>query len=414
MSPVVKRILKVLAWIVGTAIALLILLGLYVTIRWDSKDGRQAQTLEAPSDSASIARGEYIFKFQAQCWSCHEQHGRNPDSSPSGGQLFDLTDVGPGFGKWYSRNLTPDHETGLGKWTDGEIVQAVREGLSRDRTALFPIMPLDWYNGMADEDVLSVVAYLRSLPATKNEVPKRTPSFMAKALMTFKVVKPMDPITAPVTAPARGVTPEYGRYLSSNLADCADCHTPRNIQNGQFYLDSLFAGGTIPIEGAFARNITPDEETGIGRWTEDQFISTVTTGVRPDGTVLSPVMPYAYYKSWDPDDLHAVYAYLKTVPAKKRTSLPGVVSQRYAAAHGTERGGMVFKARCEFCHGVNGGGTQPTHVTLAEVTSSLNDEDLTDFIKTGEIELKMPGFGKTLKGDELKDLVAFMRTWESK
>jgi len=419
MSPILKRILKIAGWAVGIVVALLLVLVAYVQMRWDAKDGRPVPNLKAPSDSATIARGEYIFRFQAQCWGCHQSPAGGQDARQAGGRLFDLTDVGPGFGKWYARNLTPDIETGLGGWTDGEIVQALREGLSKDRTTLFPIMPVDWYHGMADDDVLAVVAYLRSLPPAKNHVPRREPSFFAKALLTFKLMKPKDPITEPVIAPPQGVSPEYGRYLSSNLSDCADCHTPRNLQDGQFYLDSLFAGSSFPYGGgeeepilSYPRNITPDVETGIGSWTEEQFLTAVTTGVRPDSTVLTPHMPYAYYKFWSLDDLKAVFAYLKTLPAIRRTVPVNEFDPHLKATQGSEHGKRLFVSRCQACHGENGGGAQPTNVKLAEVSASLNDQELMDFISSGQMNLNMPAFGKTLKPDEITDIVAFIRTVE--
>jgi mono/diheme cytochrome c family protein len=274
---------------------------------------------------------------------------------------------------------------------------------------------------MADEDVLAVVAYLRSIAPIRNAVPKREPSFVAKALFTFKLMEAKDPVTTPITAPPRGITAEYGRYLSNNLADCADCHTPRNLQDGQFYLDSLFAGSSFAFGGgeedpmlSYARNITPDPQTGIGSWTEEQFITAVTTGLRPDGTVLSPHMPYAYYKSWSMDDLKAVFLYLKTVPARRRTVPVNDFDAHLKTAHGSERGSLLFRARCRVCHGENGQGAQPTNVKLAEVAASLNDQDLKDFISSGQMDLKMPSFGKTLNEEELADLIAFIRTWEKK
>lgn len=419
MSTVGKRILKFIGWGLGIVAALLLLLVLYVQMRWDAKDGRTAPVFKAPTDSLTIARGEYIFKFQAQCWGCHQSPPRDANAAPNGGMLFDLSDAGPGFGKWYSRNITPDTETGLGGWTDGEIVQALREGLNKDRRTLFPIMPTDWYHGMADEDVLAVVAYLRSIPPVKNHVTEREPSFVAKALFTFGLMKPKEPITEPVTAPPRGITPEYGRYVSNHLAGCAECHTPRNLQDGQFYLDSLFAGSSFPMDSdegnsihSYARNITPDVETGIGSWSEDQFINAVTTGVRPDGTVLTPHMPYAYYKFWNEDDLKAVFMYLKTVPARKRTVPANEFDARLKTAQGSERGGLVFQSRCQVCHGENGSGAQPTNVKLAEVAASLNDQELKEFISSGQMNLKMPAYGKTLNDDELNDVVAFIRAWK--
>src|SRR5689334_16960570 len=125
MSNIGKRVLKIIAWAIGILLMLVVALVLYVQATWDAKDPRSTRDLHAPSDSATIARGEYIFKYQAQCWGCH--NGTTRDTAaiaagrfapPVGGQLFDLTNVGPGFGKWYSRNLTPDMETGLGGWTD--------------------------------------------------------------------------------------------------------------------------------------------------------------------------------------------------------------------------------------------------------------------------------------------------------
>ena len=421
MSTVGKRILKVLSWVVGIFVALLLLVVVYISMSWDSSDGRATPNLKAPTDTAAIARGEYIFKYQAQCWGCHQSSSRDSIRLPDGGYLFDLTNVGPGFGKWYSRNLTPDVETGLGAWSDGEIVQALREGMNRNGRTLFPVMPADWYHGMADDDVLAVVAYLRSLPPVNHKVPESEPSFVAKALFTFKLIKPMDPVVAPVVAPPRGVTPEYGRYVSSNLADCADCHTPRNLQDGHFYLDSLFAGSSFAYgsdEGApissYARNLTPDVETGIGSWTEEQFLTAVTAGVRPDSTVLTPHMPYAYYKAWAPEDLSAVWAYLKTIPAIRRITPPHELSEEFRSAQGTDHGSLLFRSRCQVCHGKNGGGALPTKVKLGEVAASLNDKDLVEFIIAGQVDLKMPSFGKTLTKEELTDLVAFIRSWEKK
>lgn len=421
MSTVVKRILKYLGWGVAVVVVLFLALAAYIQLRWDAKDSRPAPVVKAPTDSATVARGEYIFKFQTMCWGCHHGSSGGANASPSGGLLFDLTNVGPGFGKWYARNITPDAETGIGGWTDGEILQALREGVNRDRRMLFPIMPVDWYHGMSDADALALIAYLRSIPPVKNRVPRDEPSFVAKALLTFNIVKPKDLITAPVIAPPRAITPEYGRYLCSNLADCADCHTPRNLQDGHFYLDSLFAGSSITFGGgdddaiiAYARNITPDAATGIGSWTEEQFMTAVTSGLRPDSVVLSAEMPYAYYKSWSTDDLKAVFAYLKSLPALKRSVPPVVYDTPLKIAHGPGRGKLLFQARCRVCHGVDGTGAQPTNVKLAEVVASLEDKDLMDFIRSGQMNLKMPAFGKTLKGDELTDLVSFMRTWEKK
>jgi mono/diheme cytochrome c family protein len=419
MPSLAKRVLKILGWVAGILAGLIAILFLFVQLRWDAGDGRLAPSLIAPADSATLARGEEIFKYQAHCWSCHGTPGSRDRMVPSGGMPFDLSKIGPGFGTFYARNLTPDLETGIGGWTDGEVVQALREGLRKDRSPLFPIMPIDWYHGMADNDVLAVVAYLRTLPPVKNAVPRREPSFIAKALFTFGVVKPKEPVDAAVVAPPRGVTVEYGRYLSNNVADCADCHTPRDLNDGHFFLDSMFAGGSIPFGGGaegpifvYARNLTPDRETGIGAWTGEHFLNAVTSGMRPDGTVLAPIMPYSNYKFWAPEDLQAVYAYLKTLPAVRRTTPAIEYESSLMAAHGAGRGKLLFEARCQACHGENGSGAPATKVTLAEVAPGFTDADLAEFVKEGQLNLHMPAFGRSMNEGELADLIAFVRTWE--
>jgi len=415
-----KNVLKWLGRMLTVLVVLLVMVGLFIEFSWDRQDSRPAPQMSVLRDSATVARGEYIFKHAWQCWGCHAASG-DGNAPPSGGRVFDLRSVGPGFGVYYSKNLTPDSATGLGAWTDGEIVQAIREGIRRDRHVLFPLMPVDWLKGLSDQDVLAVVAYIRSLPPVSNQVPEREVSFVAKALMAFNVIKPIAPITAPVVAPPPGRTAEYGKYVASNMAGCADCHSPRNLQNGEFYPDSLFAGGNIPFgkdEGdpiyVFARNIRPDPETGIGGWTEEDFLQAVTTGMRPDSTVLIPHMPYAYYKFLSEDDLRAMYAYLRSLPPLRRTAPPLGFSPEMVNAQGASRGALLFRARCRGCHGDEGAGAVPTNVKLAEVASSMEDADLRDFIASGQMNLKMPAFGKTLTAEELADIVAYLRSWQAR
>jgi mono/diheme cytochrome c family protein len=421
MGTTVKRIWRIVRWITGIIGALMLLLFIFVQWRWDAPVSRPAPLMSAPHDSATIARGEYIFKYQAQCWGCHADETGDANSAPSGGRLFDLSGTGPGFGIWFSRNITPDKETGIGEWTDGEIVQAIREGVRKNRKVLFPLMPVDWFHGISDSDALALAAYLKSIPPVLHRVPDQRPSFFAKALFAFGVLKPKVPITEPLTAPPAGATAAYGKYLATTVALCMDCHTPRNLKNGEVYSDSLASGSSIAFgdeDGApfvsFARNITPDSATGIGNWTEAQFLAAVTTGMRPDGTVLDPHMPYPYFKSFSTDDLKAIFLFLRSVPPVHRRTPEPRFSSALMAARGVVRGKLLFQARCETCHGPSGKGATPTHVTLAEVVPSLAEADLKEFVREGNPGLKMPSFGMTLKGEDLDDLVAYLRSLEHK
>ena len=415
-----KRALKVTGFAAGLLVILLVLLSAYVLAVWDRADPRSAPSFTAPRDSATLARGEYLFKVTWQCYGCHQSGPPDGNRPPSGGRAFNLRTIGPGFGIYYSRNITPDTATGIGLWTDGEILQAIREGVRKDRHTLFPIMPMEWLKDLSDQDGLAIVAYLRSIPAVHNPVPPAEPSFVAKALFAFNVLKPGPPIERPIVAPPAGVTPEYGRYMATAAAGCGDCHTPRNLQSGEFYMDSLFAGSSFRFgepEGdpltAFARNITPEPGEGIGEWTEREFVNAVTAGFRPDSTALTPHMPYAEYKFLAEDDLRAIYLYLTSIPPVRRSTPPPAYSAALQGARGADRGKMLFAARCQPCHGERGMGERVTSVRLAEAVPLYTDQDLRTFVEEGQVDLKMPGFRKTLSRSDLDDIIAYIRTWEA-
>ena len=409
-----KRLLKIVGAVIASILVLLLVAGAYVLVTWDRSVDREPPALTAPRDSATVQRGKYIFNVTWQCWSCHQGESGEGSMTLGGGMKFDLTNIGPGFGVYYSRNITPDSITGLGRWSDGEIVQAIREGVNRNRKVLFPIMPVDWLKDLSDDDALAIVAYIRSLRPMHNRVPDAEPSFFAKALKAFHVMGPTTPTVGPRPRPA--VTAEYGRYFTLHVAGCADCHTPRNLQDGKFYLDSLLAGSSIAFGEAehdpttsYARNITPDDSTGIGRWTEEQFIAAVTGGQRPDGTVLTPHMPYAHYKFLAEDDLRAVYLFVRSLTPVRRITPRSGAGSPAASLRGAERGKMLYQSRCKSCHGPEGKGGVPTNVKLAEVAGSLSDAELKEFIAQGQLSLRMPAFGKTLSGEELDDVIAYLR-----
>jgi mono/diheme cytochrome c family protein len=280
-------------------------------------------------------------------------------------------------------------------------------------------MPIEAMRGLSDEDALAIVAYLRSLKPVRTEVKESQPSFMAKALFAFGIFKPEKQITETVSTPPKGITLEYGKYLANNATGCMDCHTPRNLEDGSFYRDSTFAGSTIRFGQAeedadveaYARNIRPDSETGIGNWTEEQFLDAVRAGMRPDGTVLSTHMPYSFYGLLEEDDVKAIYLYLRSLEPMKRTTPPPFFSERYKNGSGVERGKVIFTNSCMICHGEQGKGAAPTNAVLAEVAPSINDHELKEFISAGNVGLRMPAFGKSLSHDQIDDVIAYIRTF---
>ena len=254
-----------------------------------------------------IERGEYIVRSVAVCGHCHATDPADPDGPLSGGLTFRNWRLGA----VRAANLTPDPVTGLGAWTDAEIVRAVRNGVDNDGRVLAPVMPYAWLSGMSERDALAVARYLGTLQPVRNTVRQDHNLIYAIGDLLF-----LDPARSlrPI-APARAATAEYGEYLALHVALCADCHTRRHGLRNEHDMEWLFAGNADPPAGfpANPSNITPENSTGIGVWDEDDFLRTLRTGVTPDGRDLHPFMPWRQYSRMTDDDLRAIYRYLRTV-----------------------------------------------------------------------------------------------------
>jgi len=229
----------------------------------------------------------------------------------SGGRPFDL---GPA-GVLFTRNLTPDQETGLGAWTDEQVKLAVKTGVNHDGKILFPVMPYHVYNGMADADMDAVVAYLRSVNAVSNKVPEST-------IPTEGF--PTPPYTTGIVAPDASDKAARGGYLVNSVMGCTDCHTPVDPTTGAPQMDKYLAGKQ-PYEGpwgiVYGGNITPDNETGIGNWTDEEVKRAILTGVRNDGRRLI-LMPWFVYSALTAEDADAIVYYLKNVLPAVNNQIP--------------------------------------------------------------------------------------------
>jgi mono/diheme cytochrome c family protein len=270
-----------------------------------------AQT--APADE--IARGKYIFGATTGC-ACHTA---KDGPLNAGGYKFDTS-----FGTIYTPNITPDRETGVGKWTDEQLITAIRAGRRPNGERLVPIHPYASFNGMAAEDLRSLVAYLRSVPPVRrpNTPNKITVPLFQSVLLPAWIATFMQSETPPATAPASGVA--RGEYLVRAVGHCGECHTPRTMS--QAMDTSRFLAG-IPKdkgpEGAEVPNITPDMETGIGKWTVEQIAELLGTGNKPDGDTVAGLMERAIkgtsagFKDMTQADRLAIARYLKTIPPIK-------------------------------------------------------------------------------------------------
>jgi len=257
--------------------------------------------LAAPPGQGDAQRGAYIFAATGGC-GCHMGKAGflagNADSQVKGP-----------FGTVSFPNITQDQETGIGSWTDQQIIDAIRLGKRPDGRQLFPMMPYSVWSGMSDQDVQDLVAYLRTVKPVRNAVPPTS------------LTAPLPPFTPrgvpPSVAPTEGVA--RGEYLVNAVASCTVCHTPRN-PDGSPDMSRFLAGGFDPELGEVVPNITPDKETGIGGWTEAQIADLLRTGTRPDGSRPEGMMAELIQGGWKQlteADAQAIAAYLKTIPAVK-------------------------------------------------------------------------------------------------
>ena len=314
---------KFLTVVAAILLSVVVLAGAGVTYLYVRKPAQAAPSaIKVAMTPERIARGAYIFTSVADCDGCHSQRDFSLVGGPvvaSGrGRGLVLSDVMIGLpGVVVAPNLTPDRETGLGAWTDGEKIRAIRDGVDRDGNALFPMMPYQGFRNMSDEDVESVVAFLDSLPPAKNPLPK-TKLDLVPGLMIKSVPQP----AGKVPPPDRGNRKQYGKYLVS-LGGCQDCHTPSDAR-GQPLPGKDFAGGQrfeTTLGTVLSANITPDLETGTGKWSEEFFQKKfydyktyVENGCpKSPGPEAFTLMPWLGFSQQTPDDLGAIYTYMRSV-----------------------------------------------------------------------------------------------------
>jgi mono/diheme cytochrome c family protein len=268
-------------------------------------------TAGAQGSAAEIARGKYVFGATGGC-GCHTVKGQPVNA---GGRRYD----GP-FGTVYSTNITPDRETGIGTWTDEQIVTAIRLGRRPNGERLLPVHPYTVFNGMTADDLRVLVAFMKTVPPVKraNQAKRITVPLFESVFLPAWLAAFAPRETPPATAPTGGAA--RGEYLVRAVAHCGECHTPRTVtmatDNSRF-----LAGNPKGPEDEAMPNITPDRDTGIGKWSVEEIAEYLGTGSKPDGDVAGGLMgeviegTLAGYKDLTKADRLAIAQYLKTIPA---------------------------------------------------------------------------------------------------
>ena len=303
---------RLLARIAGYGFLIVLVLAalaITFTVGWRPVIGAKKRALTSRKfevTPARMQRGDYLVHAVMHCMGCHSKHNDKADppvlaaKEGSGQVLFEQGNI-----RLVAANITSDADTGIGKWSDDAIARAIREGIAADGSTLFPLMPYEHFRDLSDEDLATIVVFLRSVPPARSDLPPaKIPFLFARLVQTAP-----RPVTAPVPEPDRSTPAKYGAYLV-RMATCSDCHTPltRKFQPIQ---GLAMAGGNPMEEGVNSANITPDA-SGIGYYDEALFIQTMRTGsVR--SRKLNFAMPWWIFRNMTDDDLRSVFAYLRTL-----------------------------------------------------------------------------------------------------
>jgi mono/diheme cytochrome c family protein len=400
-----KQVLKWMAIVVG-----LVLLGVgvgaaYVAATPIPSYPVEKIDLKVDVTPERVARGRRTAEML--CAQCH----MDPTTGTLTGKR--VADVPAQFGESWSLNITKHPAEGIGSWTDGEIAYLLRTGIARDGRYTPPWMikmPL-----LSDEDLKDVIAFLRSddplVQARDAKDRPSHPSFLTKALCRV-AFKPFPYPKEPIVAPPESDKVAYGRYLADARLQCFGCHSADFKTVDELHPEKsagYFGGGNLmpDLSGEIipTSNLTPDPETGIGKWTEAQFRRALVDGIGPDNKpVRYPMVPF---RNVTDDEAAAIFAYLKTVPAIHNA----VPAPREAVLVGADRGQQVYHAYgCNRCHGEAGLGTWdlrkgPEHYPT--------DDALIAYIKHPEVAkpgIAMPTWDGVIQEDEYAPLAAYVRT----
>lgn len=399
---------KIFRWLLRGAGALLVLAGgyaLYVQITGIPKYPTQKIELTVERTPERVARGKQFALLL--CVNCHR------DATTGALTGKQMTDAPKEFGDIYSRNITRHPTKGIGSWTDGELAFLFRTGIRRDGQYLPPYMVKLAH--LSDEDLFSIIAFLRSddplVAPSEAEPPRTRPSFLTKFLshVAFKAL-PYPP--GPIAAPSRADKVAYGRYLVEGL-DCYPCHsadfktmnvaepdkTPGYLGGGNEVLD-------LSGKKVYSANLTFDEATGIGKWSEADFARALRRGFRPDNTPIRyPMVPMPELTD---EDSAAIYAYLKSIP---KLNNPRKAAEGYAVAAGAPEGKKIYyKYACYSCHAETGLGTADLRTNKRNYPT---DDGLRAWIQNApklKPETKMPMWEGVIAENEYAPLIQYLRT----
>jgi mono/diheme cytochrome c family protein len=407
-NPTMKRILI-------AVLALVILIPLAVIgLQLAHDPGSDTPSVAVANAAEQIKRGEYLARA-GNCMGCHTTRGGN---EYAGGRA-----IATPFGSIYSSNLTPDAETGIGKWTADDFWRAIHNGKSKDGSFLYPAFPYPNYTKVSRADADAIYAYFKTIPAVRQENREHELRFPynQRMLLAFWRTLYFTPgeFEADTTQNAQW---NRGAYLVQGLGHCAACHTARNALGGTVAEGDL-AGGMIPMQNWYAASLTSNSGTGLGGWEVKDIADLLKSGVSQRGAVFGPMAEVVgqSLQHLSDSDIDAMAVYLKSIPK----SNAGEVQQPAAPSPEGERmlvqGAKLYEQHCVECHRADGKGIPPAYPPLADnqslsVNSALNPIRMV--INGGyppstggnPRPYGMPPFGSALNDEEVAAVVSYIRT----
>jgi mono/diheme cytochrome c family protein len=364
-----------------------------------------------------IDRGEYLARA-GDCVACHTQ--------PNGAEFAGGRGMPTPFGALYVPNITPDDETGIGRWTADEFYRMMHTGISRSGALLYPAMPFASYTKVTRADSDAIYAYLMSVPPVKlanrpHEL--RFPFNKRELLIGWRTLYFKE--GEYVADPAQSAQWNRGAYLVQGLGHCAMCHTAVNALGGSSESDA-FEGGMIPNQNWYAPSLTSNREAGLGNWDIKDITALLQVGVSHRGTVYGPMAEVVFnsLQYLSDEDVEAMAVYLKALP--QRDSEPPPTSQaRLVAPAVMETGRKVYERQCAICHGDEGRGHTPEYpplagnqsITMASPVNSIRmvlNGGYPPGTRKNPRPHGMPPFSHILNDDEVAAVVTYIRVaWEN-
>ena len=384
----------------GSLAAALLLLGTTASFAGDSD----------PQEFTQIERGRYLAVL-SDCASCHTVPGANQPFA--GGRAIETP-----FGNIVAPNITPDPETGIGSWSDEQFDAAVRKGIARNGSHLYPAMPYNAYTKMSRDDVLAIRAYLNTLVPVRNAVEANQLPFPVNIRAAMRVWNALYFNEGDYQPnPHQSTEWNRGAFLVDGPGHCGACHTPKTALGGDKtaqYLEGAY------LQGWSAPDITNNSRLGLGAWSKEDLVASLKSGHNRVTAATGPmgeVVTLSTAFMTDPD-LNAIAAYLKSLPGK--ADAPAALAANDPAM---TAGAAIYRDQCSACHGLDGKGVAELFPSVAD-SSMVKSGDPTTSIR---IVLRgarsvgtsaqptapgMPSYGKQLDDDEVAAVLTYMRnTW---